>query len=1337
MIRSALAIPAFALVSSVLDCRAAEPGFLHVIASLIGDGVSVPEGTKLRSLADRNQLGVSSPTALALDGEGRIYVTETHRLGRGVEDNRAHLAWVLDDLASQSTADRRALHEKWKDEVPPARMTEHSEVVRVLRDTDGDGSPDAATVFADGFNDVLDGAISGVMEYEGTVFVACIPKLLALRDKDGDGKADERETILDGFGVHVSLLGHDLNGFALGPDGRIYGTFGDRGLSATTREGKKIHLPNQGGVFRFEADGSGFEIVHAGLRNPKEIAFDEFGYPFTVDNNSDQGDAARVVYIVEGGDSGWEIEHQAMHSFHRQIGLDDRPPNRWMDERMWELENDGQPAYIVPPIAHLTAGPSGLTRHPGTGFIESEAGRFVICDYRGGVSSAIWSFGTEPDGAGMKVVDPRKIVSGIAASDVEFSWDGRLLVADFGGGWVSHDGGRLLEVDAGENKWRASEAAHVAKVMKEGFAGRGSAELFSLLRHPDSRVRLRAHIELTRRDDGFERLVEATRSPDLMVRVHGVQGLGILARCGPAPSPVAEFREIPSAKLRRDAEGELMKLTGDADEEIRCQALRALLDATTGPSRLQIGPCFIDASRRVRFFATLLAGKRRIVELYGPVCDLLRKNNNRDPYLRHAGAYALQQIASSPQMLGTLAGHESAAVRLGAVVALRRTGDRTVGMFLRDEDDRVADEAIRAVCDLPLERSRRSVALLMDELGGRDWTPMMLRRLLHNSFELGDEENARRVLEVAGDAKRPPEVRIEALRLISEWGEPFAADQFTGRWRKTAKRDTPWMPDLIRENLPALLRQEGAALAASLEVADQFGVGSDGLSDERLKEFVGDADRSAVVRAKALEILVGRNPDDLPALLEVLTRDTPDDVTAAALAALVRISPEQAFAPLVAALDPSRPKLVQRTWPLLARIPGAEADGVFVESIARLGDSKGVSPWAIELLDAARRRDSAEVRSALQSYEKNLRSLPDPLAKWNVVLEGGDPEAGEALFTSHPAAQCMRCHQVGDGHDIGGVTAPDLAGVAIRHKDRRFLLESLLRPNEVIAPGFAAVVVEFRNGASLGGNLIASNDDHIDIEADGNVFRISRADVESVSEPVSPMPSVDGMMSRLEMRDLVAYLATLTGETGAAESTREPVPLDPDTLLVAESAGGGLPPEVDPAVMKKGKTQFIVCAACHGQGGEGTAAGPPLAGSEWVTGPAENLIRIQLRGLQGPIEVNGRTYDFPAGMAPLAYQDDDQIAAVLTYIRNSFGNSAPPVEPAEVAALRSEVGKPQLTAADLVPPGKPTKQDAAETGKYDDLRSGSTATRWLILAAGVLVVVILTALQMRGSKSGG
>ena len=175
--------------------------------------------------------------------------------------------------------------------------------------------------------------------------------------------------------------------------------------------------------------------------------------------------------------------------------------------------------------------------------------------------------------------------------------------------------------------------------------------------------------------------------------------------------------------------------------------------------------------------------------------------------------------------------------------------------------------------------------------------------------------------------------------------------------------------------------------------------------------------------------------------------------------------------------------------------------------------------------------------------------------------------------------------------------------------------------------------------------------------------------------------------------DVAAKLAA--GKPAAVEKPEQVVPGSPTAQKIASApppdtaamdAAPAAEEPLDPAVMAIGKVQFMVCAACHGPEGQGGPAGPPLAGSEWVKGPVSNLIRIQLRGLQGPIKVKGTEYNFPGGMAPMAYQTDEQIAGVLTYVRNNFGNKAPAVKPEQVAALRSEVGKPQLTAAELTQP---------------------------------------------------
>ena len=122
------------------------------------------------------------------------------------------------------------------------------------------------------------------------------------------------------------------------------------------------------------------------------------------------------------------------------------------------------------------------------------------------------------------------------------------------------------------------------------------------------------------------------------------------------------------------------------------------------------------------------------------------------------------------------------------------------------------------------------------------------------------------------------------------------------------------------------------------------------------------------------------------------------------------------------------------------------------------------------------------------------------------------------------------------------------------------------------------------------------------------------------------------------------------------------------------------PPPLTPqqqALFERGRQVYgMTCIQCHkatGQGQEGLA--PPLLDSEWALGPHERIVRIVLNGLQGPINVNGRTYSLE--MPSLAALKDDDIAAVLTYVRRAWEHDASPVDPKAVKEIRETVARKQ------------------------------------------------------------
>ncbi len=130
--------------------------------------------------------------------------------------------------------------------------------------------------------------------------------------------------------------------------------------------------------------------------------------------------------------------------------------------------------------------------------------------------------------------------------------------------------------------------------------------------------------------------------------------------------------------------------------------------------------------------------------------------------------------------------------------------------------------------------------------------------------------------------------------------------------------------------------------------------------------------------------------------------------------------------------------------------------------------------------------------------------------------------------------------------------------------------------------------------------------------------------------------------------------------------------------LVSLLASAGLSQAQDAPsadVMTKGSQVYMqVCFACHQPTGLGLPGMfPPLASSDWASAPKpDRLIRMVLHGVTGPITLNGKPFTTPAPIMPPqgAALNDDQIASVLTYVRNSFGNKGSTVTADQVKAIR-------------------------------------------------------------------
>jgi quinoprotein glucose dehydrogenase len=1068
--------------------------------------VRVPRGLTIELFAAEPLL--ANPVAFCFDEKGRCYVAETFRIQHGVVDNRDHMSWLDDDLASRTVGDRVAMYRKHLKKEFSSFEVAHDRVRRI-EDTNGDGIADRATVFADGFHQAEDGIGAGVLAWKGNVYYTCIPSLWLLKDTKDAGSADFRKALSTGYGVHVSFYGHDLHGLRMGTDGRLYFSVGDRGLNVKTSDGRTLAFPDTGAVLRCEPDGTSLEVVATGLRNPQSLAFDEYGNLFTCDNNSDSGDKVRLVDIVEGGDSGWRIGYQYPTS------MSDRGP--WNAEKLWHLPHEGQPAYIVPPLAHIADGPSGFCYNPGVAALpERYVGHFFLCDFRGDPArSGIHTFAVKSKGASFEMIDADQFVWSVLATDCNFAPDGGFYISDWVFGWEGTGKGRIYRV-ADPARRKSASVKEVQTLLGEGFDQRPISELLKLLNHPDMRVRQEAQFALAAKkadeaEKGAKALSQAAKkNTSRRARLHAIWGLGQLSRRH-------DFE--PQTSIHTD----LCSLLHDSDAEVRTQAAR-VLGESKGADFADLIPLLSDEVPRVRMQAAIALGhggkslsesdKNHAVQA---VIGLLRENADRDAYLRHGAVMALAGLASADELARIQS--ESPAVRLGVLLALRRLNSPAIRQFLSDSDPRLVIEAARAIHDLPVSEALPDLAKLLDS--GIRLGNSLLYRALNAHFRLGKAENAEAVAAFAARADAPERLRVEALRMLGSWEKPGRRDRVTGATQDLGARDSSIARAAMRHHVAEILAGPEAVREEAVRVVGRLGLKESGPALVRL---LTDSHASTMTRVQALGALDALNDNELPRAIRLALADAEPRVRNAGRRALAKRNPAEAVAELRSALDKGQIIEQQTALTLLGESPESTADQVLSHWLNTFLANKVPGEIRLELLEAAERRRSPDIQKKLARYSESQKK-DYPTAAYQESLRGGDAKAGREIFFNKTEAACLRCHKIqGQGGEVG----PDLAGIGAK-QTREYLLESIVDPNRQIAKGFETVVLTLQNGKIVSGVLKEENAQQIKlITPEGESVVVLKKDVDERQTGKSAMPEdTIKHLSKRELRDLVEFLASL------------------------------------------------------------------------------------------------------------------------------------------------------------------------------------------------------------------
>ncbi len=299
---------------------------------------------------------------------------------------------------------------------------------------------------------------------------------------------------------------------------------------------------------------------------------------------------------------------------------------------------------------------------------------------------------------------------------------------------------------------------------------------------------------------------------------------------------------------------------------------------------------------------------------------------------------------------------------------------------------------------------------------------------------------------------------------------------------------------------------------------------------------------------------------------------------------------------------------------------------------------------------------ASELTSKLVDFIKQNYEKAHPLVQMQMVLTAGALQADVALPLSQKFLATYDSLPV----------ARDIAMAALENREEQMLDHLLADPNYTSSNPNHEIFLE----------LLAT--------AIGNT-----QNEEKIIPLLNRMAAYDDVNGAWVRNALMQGLAGAKGENeeGSLALSRKPVLMDMAWLSPAladkltwpgkpkkvEDSGNSV--KIDKTVYAMGRQKYLnLCANCHGNQGEGMLRfAPPLKNSEWVLGEDYKLAMILLHGIEGPIEVAGKRYDIPEilpNMPSFSTLQNEDIAAIATYIRNAWGHAEEPLSSSRVGNIR-------------------------------------------------------------------
>ncbi|MBI1914495.1 MAG: HEAT repeat domain-containing protein [Planctomycetes bacterium] len=657
--------------------------------------------------------------------------------------------------------------------------------ITLLEDTDGDGTFDKSSIFADNLT-----FPTGILWHDGIVYATSHPCLWRFEDRDG--KADHREALVRDFRFNGN--GCDIHGPFLGPEGRLYWTDGRHGYKIKTREGELLEgLASR--IWRCRTDGTEIErLCGGGFDNPVELVFTSAG---DLIGTMDQGPGDALLHFVEGGV--YPMEHPCLKEFPKTGPM------------LGAVRQYG---------AALPVALCGLCR-----YCSSQFGR----DYQDSLFTAqfnvhrIEQHTLVRDGSTFRSVEKDFVTSDnydVHFTDVLEDADGSLLLVDMGA-WFNYGCPTSkiakAEVLGAIYRVRRKDAPRIADPWGKSLklATLPADKLAALLDDARPKVRDQVVTHLGKRGDAAVGVLREVLKPaaqqSIMARRNAVWAL-------------ARVRSDPARAAVRDA-------LADPDAGVRQAAAHVVGVEKDAGARAALEHMVVEDEPPLRLKAAEALGRIGQPDAVPALLESLRKGTDR--FLEHALVYALLRI-DDPRATRPALDDPNPRVRQAGLIALDQMKDggltRERVVPLLDTDDLELQQTVLEVMGRRPGWSGEVIGLLRGWLAAPKRSAGQERSLTGALLAFAGEARVQRlVVDTLADPKTAPVTRLLLLGVVARcrvdplpkpWAE--ALERALGHDDPTVRREAVSAIKArnlsgFDQRLAALSRQ--ADLAAELRIA--------------------------------------------------------------------------------------------------------------------------------------------------------------------------------------------------------------------------------------------------------------------------------------------------------------------------------------------------------------------------------------------------------------------------------------------------------------------------------------------------------------------------------------